>query len=226
VVTFDQRWHGSGFTEGDFTLADCAHDVAAVVHELDLGPAIVAGFSMGSIIAQRVWRQHPSVVAGLVLGATSDRFANTLSERLFHGGMRISMGLLRSLNQSRVARTAGKGAAAALAIDEDDLYRWALREFRSTSPWALAPAIAAIGRHHSTPWLPGIDVPTAVVVTSHDRVISAARQEQVAALIPGATVHPVDAGHASVVLEAEKFVPVFVEACRTTADRIVLGKGR
>jgi 3-oxoadipate enol-lactonase len=220
VVTLDQRWHGRGFTEGDFTLQDCAHDVAAVISALDLDSVIVAGFSMGSLVAQRVWRQHPSSVAGLVLGATSDRFANTTSERVFHSSLRLSMGLLRGLNQSRIARTAGRGAAAAFDLHDDDVHRWAVREFRSISPWALGPAVAAIGKHHSTPWLPTIDVPTAVVVTSQDRVISPERQRQVAELIPGATVHVVDGGHASVVLQASRFVPVFVEACHTTADRI------
>ena len=39
------------------------------------------------------------------------------------------------------------------------------REFRSTSPWAVGQALAALGRHHSRPWLGRIDVPTAVVVT-------------------------------------------------------------
>ena len=39
------------------------------------------------------------------------------------------------------------------------------QEFRSTSPWAVGQAVAALGRHHSRPWLSQIDVPTAVVVT-------------------------------------------------------------
>jgi 3-oxoadipate enol-lactonase len=220
VVTFDQRWHGQGFTEGEFTMQNCAHDVAALVTALDLQRVILGGFSMGSIIAQRVWRQHPSVVAGLVLGATTDRFANTLSERVFHSSMWLSMGAARGLNTSRIARTAGRGAAAAFDMDSDDVYRWALREFRSISPWALGPALAAIGRHHSTPWLGEVDVPTAVVLTAQDRVISPERQQHVADLVPGATVHVVDGGHASVVLQASQFVPVFVDACLTTAQRI------
>jgi 3-oxoadipate enol-lactonase len=220
VVTFDQRWHGQGFTDGEFTLRDCAHDVAALVNALDLDRVILAGFSMGSVIAQRVWRQHPSIVGGLVLGATTDRFANTLPEKAFLTGLRISMAVARELNRSLIARAAGRGAAAAFDLEHDDPHRWALREFRSISPWALGPALAALGQHHSTPWLATIDVPTAVVLTSKDRVISAARQRHVAELIPDATVHVVDAGHASVVLQAPRFVPVFVEACQTTADRV------
>lgn len=220
VVVFDQRWHGRGFTEGEFTLADCAHDAAAVVTALGIRRAIFGGFSLGSLVAQRVWRQHPDVVGGLVLGATSARFANSKSERVFHSSMFVSMGAARTLNRSKVSQAAGRAAAAVLDLDDEDRHRWALREFRSISPWALGPAVAAIGRHHSTPWLAGIDVPTAVVVTEHDRVIRPERQRHVASLIPGATVHPVDGGHAAVVLQASRFVPVLHDACRTVADRM------
>jgi pimeloyl-ACP methyl ester carboxylesterase len=94
-----------------------------------------------------------------------------------------------------------------------------LKEFRSTSPWAVGQAIAALGRHHSRPWIGRIDVPTAVVVMMRDRVIPTERQVRLARAIPGATVHPVDDGHAGCVLGAEKFVPVFVEAARTVNAR-------
>ena len=40
---------------------------------------------MGSIVAQRVWRQHPERVEGLVLAATTDRFRMSLPERFFTG---------------------------------------------------------------------------------------------------------------------------------------------
>ena len=94
-----------------------------------------------------------------------------------------------------------------------------MAENRSTSPWAVAQAVAAIGRHHSRPWLGRIDVPTAIVVTRKDRVISAERQRALALRIPGATVHEVDAGHASCVLQSEKFVPALLLALATTFAR-------
>src|SRR6478609_1668379 len=59
VITLDQRWHGRGIQSDEFTVADCADDVAALLDALDLDRAIVAGYSMGSIVAQRVWRRHP-----------------------------------------------------------------------------------------------------------------------------------------------------------------------
>lgn len=221
VVTFDQRWHGQGITSDEFSLHDCADDVAAVIETLGLTDVVVGGYSMGSIIAQRTWRQHPDLVSGLVLGATTDRFRSSTREQLFFQSMALSMAALRGMSRSRTTMAAARSAARVLDIDDpDDLYDWALAEFRSTSPWAVAQAVAALGRHHSTPWLRRIDVPTAVVVTRRDHVIPADRQRALALRIPGATMHEVDTGHAGCVLAAEAFVPGLLEACGSVAARL------
>jgi 3-oxoadipate enol-lactonase len=220
VVVFDQRWHGRGIISESFSLHDCADDVAAVIAELDLHDPIVAGYSMGSVIAQRVWRQHPDVVGGLVLAATTDHFRANRSESVFHSGMEISMGALRALSKSRTVRRATRSTAEALDVPEIDLAQWALEEWRSTSPWAVAQAVAALGRHHSTPWLSRIDVPTAVVIPAKDKAIPPARQRRLAGLIPGATVHEAPCGHAGCVLQSDRFTPVFLEAVDVTAARI------
>jgi 3-oxoadipate enol-lactonase len=221
VVVFDQRWHGRGIISESFTVHDCADDVAAVITELDLDRPIVAGYSMGSVIAQRVWRQHPDLVGGLILAATTDRFRTNARETIFHAGMEVAMGSLRTLAKSRTVRWATRSTAEVLDIGPTDTGTWALNEWRSTSPWAMAQAVAALGRHHSTPWLPRIDVPTAVVIPAKDQVIPAERQRKLAGLIPGATVHEAPCGHAGCVLQTEKFVPVFIEAANVTAARML-----
>jgi 3-oxoadipate enol-lactonase len=218
VITLDQRWHGRGIQSEEFSLYDCADDVAALLDVLGIEQAIIAGYSMGSITAQRVWRQHPDRTAGLVLCATTDRFRSTPSERLFHAGMEVAMLGARQVSRSRTAMRSARVFAEALDYDSD-LHDWAMREFRSTSPWAVGQAVAALGRHHSRPWLSRIDVPTAVVVTNDDRVISRRRQLDVARRIPGATVHDIDAGHASCLMESETFVPALVEALATVHAR-------
>jgi pimeloyl-ACP methyl ester carboxylesterase len=219
VVTMDQRWHGRGIQSEDFSLYDCADDAAALLDVLGIDEAIVAGFSMGSIVAQRVWRQHPERVAGLVLCATTDRFRRSSYERVFHQGMEFAMVGARGVSRSRTTVRAARTAAEALDLSPADIHEWALREFRSTSPWAVGQAVAALGRHHSRPWLSRIDVPTAVVVTNHDKVIPPDRQLDLARHIPGATVHDIDAGHAACVLESEVFVPALLEAVVTVNAR-------
>lgn len=219
VVTLDQRWHGRGIRSEEFSLVDCADDVAALIELLGLEDVIVAGYSMGSIVAQRVWRQHRDLIQGLVLAATTDRFQLAPYEKVFFTGMGAAMVASRGIARSRTAVAAARAAAEATDVGNEDLHTWALNEFRSTSPWAIGQALAALGRHHSRPWLGRIDVPTAVVVMTKDKVIPTARQYQLARTVPGATVHEVDEGHAGCVLGHEQFVPVLLEAVRTVNAR-------
>ena len=219
VVTLDLRWHGQGIHSDEFSLADCADDVGALIDVLDLEEVLVAGYSMGSIVAQRVWRQHRSRIRGLVLCATTDRFQMNLGERAFFTSMGAAMLGLRTVSHSRTAIHASRAAATALDLEPRDIEEWALAELRSTSPWAVAEAISALGRHHSRPWLSQIDVPTAVVVNRKDHVIAPARQLAVARAIPGATIHDIDTGHAACVLETETFIPAFVAAAATVNAR-------
>ena len=218
VVVFDQRWHGRGIVSEHFSLRDCADDVAAVADALKLDAPVVAGYSMGSIITQRVWRQHPDRFGGLVLAATTDHFRTTGRERAFHQGMELGMGALRTLSRSKTISTTSR-MTAELLLDPSDMHEWALAQWRSTSPWAVAQAVAALGRHHSTPWLSKIDIPTAVVVTTRDRVLRPERQRRIAARIPGATVHEAICGHAGCVLQSDVFVPAFLEGVDVTMGR-------
>jgi hypothetical protein len=57
------------------------------------------------------------------------------------------------------------------------------------------------------------------VVLNNDHVIPPGRQRALARAIPGATVHDIDAGHGACALEAEVFVPAFVEATATVNAR-------
>jgi pimeloyl-ACP methyl ester carboxylesterase len=219
VVTLDLRWHGRGIQSEEFSLADCADDVAALVDLLGLEEVLVAGYSMGSIVAQRVWRQHASMVGGLVLCATTDRFRMSPPEQAFFLATEVTMLGLRAVSRSRTAVHASRSAARALDLEPRDIEEWALTQLRSTSPWAVAQALAALGRHHSRPWLREIDVPTAVVVNRRDHVIRPERQLALARAIPGATIHDIDTGHAACVLESETFVPALLEAAATVDAR-------
>lgn len=219
VITFDQRWHGRGIQSEEFSLRDCADDAAALLDVLDIDKAVFAGYSLGSIVAQRVWRQHPERVAGLVLCATTDRFRTNMTERGFHGSFELSMGALRGVSRSRIGSGAARAAGRALDLGDTDIHAWALAEFGSTSPWVVGQALAALGRHHSRPWLGKIDVPTAVVVTMKDKAIPAYRQIDLARRIPGATIHDIPAGHACCVMQSEIFIPALLEACTTVVAR-------
>ena len=93
----------------------------------------------------------------------------------------------------------------------------------------MIEAAQATGRYTSHDWIGEVDVPTAVVVTRHDRLVRPERQRKLAAAVPTATVHELDGDHPVGVREPERFVPVLVEAClevsgRTTAARKATAK--
>jgi 3-oxoadipate enol-lactonase len=221
VVVMDQRWHGRGICSDHFRLADCADDAAALVDVLDLRPVVVTGYSMGSVVAQMTWYRHRDLVDGLVLCAATTDFRGNGPERLFHAGMGMTMAGLRGLAYTRAEAT-GARAQQLLHSTEPvgDLHRWALAEFRSTSPWAVGQALGKLGRFRSRDWIGGVDVPVAVVVTRRDRAIPAERQRALARAVPGATMHEVDGGHASAVLAHERFTPALLEACASVAARV------
>jgi pimeloyl-ACP methyl ester carboxylesterase len=95
-----------------------------------------------------------------------------------------------------------------------DGMEWAPAE-RSKSDLAMfIEAGAALNAYDSSGWLPELDVPAAVVITSRDQTVAPWRQETLAALIPKARRYAIDAGHDVVVTAPDLLLPVLVKACR------------
>jgi 3-oxoadipate enol-lactonase len=219
VVALDQRWHGRGIKSDRFRIADCADDVVGVLDALGVESAIVAGYSLGGAVAQEIWHRHPTRVAGLVLASTSRNFRGHVGERMFFPVMTLAMHPL-----SRVALTKVERAASRLpempSVDLVDATVWGRSEFRSTSAWSMPEVLSELGRFNSASWLADVDVPTAVVVTGRDKAIPARRQRRLAASVPGARVFDAPGGHASVVLDHDRWTPVFLEAVADVTGRV------
>ena len=218
VVALDLRGHGRGIPHGGgiYRLEDCADDVAALVRTLRLGPAIVVGYSMGGAVAQLVWQRHPDVVAGLVLCSTAADFRLSSHERLMVAAALTTGAFLRSVPP--LFRLGFDTASSLLVGHLDDPTRdWARGEFGHCGfDTALAAAMAVAG-FTSRPWITDIDVPSAVVLTTQDRVVPPSRQRELAELINRSVVHEVDAGHGACLSAVDRFLPAFLAACRHVA---------
>jgi len=221
VVAFDQRWHGRGITSEKFTLEDCADDVVAVADALGIDKFTVVGYSMGGAVAQLVWRRHRHRLEGMVLAATARNFRGKPTERLWFMITNVAMGRFGERARNGMERISARlsETPAALTPDVAKVGPWAMAEFRSTSMWSLFAAMDAVGKFESSAWIRRVNVPTAVIVTARDRFIPTRRQHALAEAIPGAVSYEVDGHHAALVLGAEEFVPVLLEACTSVTRR-------
>jgi 3-oxoadipate enol-lactonase len=218
VIAVDHRGHGRGLrTAGTFSLTECADDVAALITVLGLERVILAGYSMGGPIAQLTWFRHRHLIAGVVLCATAPFFNETAHDHaLFSMLDRLaSMATHRSLRGA--VRTVLQGLAAAKARTRVP-GAWALGQLARHDWLAVLEAGRELGRFDSRSWLGSVDVPTAVVATLEDEVVPIERQMAMVTTLEGASVHPIDAGHAAC-YRPDVFVPALIAACRSVADR-------
>ncbi len=70
VVVYDERGRGqSGDGPGAFAIADCAHDLQALLAHLSISQAVHLGHSFGGRVALMFALAHPEAVQGLILMA-------------------------------------------------------------------------------------------------------------------------------------------------------------
>jgi pimeloyl-ACP methyl ester carboxylesterase len=213
VVAPDLRGHARGLRTRDiFRLADCADDCAATVEQLDSGPVIAVGYSMGGPVAQLFWRRHRDLVDGLVLCATTAGFVPDRTTRRAYQAWMIGW--------MAVARTAalvpGSPPLRTLPVP-NTLTGWAVAEFRRHNWRMIVEAGHSLSTYHAR-WIGEVDVPTAVVCTTEDKRVSPALQLAAADAIRGATVHPIADGHFA--CANPRFAGALLGACSDVAGRV------
>ncbi len=217
VVAPDHRGHGRGIRSlRPFTLEDCADDAASLLRVLRTGPAVIVGYSMGGPVAQLVWRRHPEMVHGLVMCATAAHFGGSpLPPRATRA---IGVGLSLAVAAIPVEVRAEGLRRLGLARDTSELAPWAVAETGIGDPAALVQAGAALAAFDSRAWIGRVDVPTAVVVTTHDTVVAPIRQHGLARSVAGAASFTVDADHRACV-ETADFVATLRAALELVSPR-------
>lgn len=218
VLAIDHRAHGRGIRSSRrFRLSDCADDAIAVCDAMGIDHLIPVGYSMGGPVAQLIWHRHRQRVRGLVLCATAASFSGTRQERLSFLGL---TGL------SMIARLTPAQARAKLT---EQLYlqrkadrgwgEWAISEAAQHDWRGILEAGAAIGSFDSTPWISQVDVPTSVVITMNDTIVSTRRQERLFEAIHSAEAFRVDGDHGAAAVPSSGFVPTLLRAIRSVDER-------
>lgn len=211
VISIDHRGHGRGPRPlVPFRLTDCADDAAAVMRALGIGPAIVYGYSMGGAIAQLVARDHPELIAGLVLSGTAQHWQEDELKRSWKAMPLLGFGL-------SVAPGRGWGAALRrVGVRAGPGTGWVHAEMTRHSGRAIGQAGSELGRFDSRPWLRPQPFPTAVVLTTADDAVPPAKQRELVAAL-NATVFEAPVRHLEVAAmasdaSAHRYNPVLIRA--------------
>ncbi len=210
VVAVDHRGHGYGIPTRRFRLKDCADDVVAVADELGIREFIAVGYSMGGPIAKLCWSRHPGRVRGLVLCATARHFTPerypVLTRAVLPGAV-LGARMLPNLVRSQIIEGMTRDLPSQEAKD------YVRSEMSGSDPAVLAQATRAVLRFSSRNWASDIAVPTAVIVTTRDKIVPTRRQYALAAAIPGAKQFEVDGDHFACANKRTGFVTELVAAC-------------
>lgn len=209
VVMYDQQGHGHGPRhDAPFTLDAAAGDAISILDALDIDRALIVGYSLGGAVAQTLAHKHPERCAGIVLSATSGRFAETRRERAEFTALAQSARLLRRIPSGARSRVFD----VILSATTRKYPPWIADVVRNGDPINLLEAGASLGTFDSTGWGELADLPSAFVVTTKDIIVSAERQVQLATDLNVGAMHNVDAGHEVPILNHDAFNAALAEA--------------
>ncbi|MBA3591822.1 3-oxoadipate enol-lactonase [Methylibium sp.] len=203
VICYDHRGHGdSDAPPGPYTMAALAQDAERLLAELQTGPVIWVGLSLGGMVGQELALRHPERLKALVI-------ANS-SSGLGHEG--------RSAWQQRIDAIEHGGLEA---VADAAMQRWFSESFRQTQAATVARwrrrvvstpvagylgASQAVMHMDSTARLPQIAVPTLVISGNQDQGTPLAMSQTIAQAVPNARLVVIDgAAHLSVLEQPGAF---------------------
>jgi 3-oxoadipate enol-lactonase len=209
VIVYDHRGHGSSDApEGPYSMAGLADDAARLLRELDTGPVVWIGLSMGGMVGQELALRHPGLVAALVLAHTTSAYPEAA----------------RSVWQQRIATVSEQGIEA---IADAVMARYFHEGFRKNHPAVVARyrqrlvstdtagyigCCAAVGAVDTTARLGGIVVPALVAAGELDQGTPIAMAEVLAEGIPGARLEVLaEASHLGAIEQPRAFAACVME---------------
>jgi 3-oxoadipate enol-lactonase len=224
-VGIDHRGHGRGLRAPDhFALEDAADDAAALVRELDLGPVIAVGYSMGGPIAMLLARRHPALVHGLVVQATALNWKNTRKDRALWRILPIAGSLLRSKGYRRYLNRAvpkilginPRGTDVAHPVQR--YVPWLVSEMSRNDAFVMVEAGRALADYDARSWAGSLGVPAASLVTTADHLVPPRQQWALAAAL-GATTRELRADHFATLSHPVEYAALTLELIEDVRQR-------
>lgn len=185
VLAWDCRGHGtSGKPAGPYAVEQFADDLVAVLDHAGWPQAIAAGASMGGCVTVALAVRHPSRVQALGLFDTTagyGREAQPSWEERAQAALQKGLASMAAFQQSR-------WFSDDFHAREPEAVERCTTIFRANDPAAYAEVCRMLGRVDLYASLPGIRVPTAVVVGEEDYATPVAMAEALHQGIVGSTI--------------------------------------
>lgn len=206
----DLRGFGDSGCEGPFSMDQYAEDVVALLDNLGIDRAVVAGLSMGGYVAFALWRLRPELVRGLVLADTraGADSSETRAKRL------ELMAVARDKGAAAVANAQITGMVGASTRAHNPALVNGLHQMLASAPveGIVGGLQAMMDRPDSTGLLATIDVPTLIIVGEEDALTPVKESRAMHAAITGSTLQVIPgAGHVSNLEKPAAFNHVFGE---------------
>jgi 3-oxoadipate enol-lactonase len=203
VITYDHRGHGSSDAPAEmYSIANLADDAARLLRELDSGPVVWVGLSMGGMVGQEMALRHPSLVSALVIANATSAYPEA-GQQLWQ--QRIET--IRSQGLAAIADTVmGRYFHDAFRAQHEATVARARQRLLSTDVQGYIGCCNAVGTVDTTARLALISAPTLVIAGDLDQGTPVAMSQIIADKIPNATLTVLlQASHISAIEQPQAF---------------------
>ncbi|MDB5776743.1 MAG: carboxymuconolactone decarboxylase family protein [Herbaspirillum sp.] len=185
VIAYSHRGHGSSDgPEGMYTMADLADDAARLLRELDTGPVVWIGLSMGGMVGQEMALRHPSLIGALVIANSASAYPEVARQ-----GWRQRIETVRSQGLEAIADTVmARYFHEAFRQQHSATVAQFRQRLLTTDVTGYIGCCNAVGTVDTTARLPLIAAPTLVIAGELDQGAPVALSQVIADKIPQATL--------------------------------------